>query len=595
MRDGWTEFPGWRGLLEDYTAFYEASWLEGRVLICNEPVLKEKAKERLGSTSWTGEGFKVLDFYGIVEGCLKSREEQVGEVLKKLMKALEMLELICVNLFLSPWRKEIRTLKTFTGNFVYFVQSVLPEHTLKNVLRKIGYMEKKATEFSVVETINEQKTKETAFEIFLARNECEVILENMKEGKHCSFLAILQQRSQMYWKNEKNEHKQDQLPPERESLSVASPNSQQAPPCYSPRQNSLSKLELHLKRTGKNKEEYLSEFSPSVVSINQTTERHQENKHQATGSCHMHSKHSDSDEFLKTYSDIIIAKKHIFQEDLSLKRLTKEQTDKACTLKELTRAETNTSRLHFLASSGPQSFAICTKTTSEKSKAAEKYTLKQVTQEVSDDSPFSNTTRDTETSPDPLSSISHEEKKQKENTMSDCTPATELDLTQDHVDHELSSSFSKLKISETNEDYLKFPVEETAQPEPELYRENQDVQLGDPNYTGKCLHSAGSAAPSAEPVASECTSSDSKQLLMEAGPEGFIYVREPPHSVYIPPESLESQPPCAKLMDCHCQRKDSSTQPPSCTDTFPIDNSFFKMEETQETFVVISKQTNPKD
>uniref|UniRef100_A0A9L0SMU8 Spermatogenesis-associated protein 2 PUB-like domain-containing protein n=1 Tax=Equus caballus TaxID=9796 RepID=A0A9L0SMU8_HORSE len=90
-------------------------------------------------------------------------------VCHKLVQALEFLELISVNLLLFPWRKEIRSLKTYTGNFAYWVRPVLSEHTLRTILGRLGYVATSEAEFSLVQATSEEDTKQTVFEIFLAR------------------------------------------------------------------------------------------------------------------------------------------------------------------------------------------------------------------------------------------------------------------------------------------------------------------------------------------------------------------------------------------------------------------------------------------
>ncbi|NXT00399.1 SPAT2 protein, partial [Jacana jacana] len=141
--------------------------------------------------------------------CRRARGQRGGNVLRDLLKALEVLELLCVNLLISPWRKEIRSLKTFTGNFVYYVQSVLPDDIVKTVLEKIGYIATTATEFSLVKERNNEETKQTAFEIFLARIECESILEMTNEEKHGNLEAALQKRTQMH---QNHRDKEDRTP-----------------------------------------------------------------------------------------------------------------------------------------------------------------------------------------------------------------------------------------------------------------------------------------------------------------------------------------------------------------------------------------------
>ncbi|KFQ21445.1 Spermatogenesis-associated protein 2, partial [Merops nubicus] len=88
--------------------------------------------------------------------------------------------------------------QTFTGNFVYYIQSVLPDDIVKTVLEKIGYTATTATEFSLVKKRNYEETKQTAFEIFLARIECETILEMTDKEKHGNLEKTLQKRTQTH-------------------------------------------------------------------------------------------------------------------------------------------------------------------------------------------------------------------------------------------------------------------------------------------------------------------------------------------------------------------------------------------------------------
>ncbi|NXP70749.1 SPAT2 protein, partial [Ramphastos sulfuratus] len=148
--------------------------------------------------------------------CRRARGERGGSVLRDLLRALEVLELLCVNLLLCPWRKEIRSLKTFTGNFVYYIQSVLPDDIVTTVLEKIGYTATTATEFSLVKKRNNEETKQTAFEIFLARIECETILELTSKEKHGKVEKTLQKRTKM---QQHLHDKEDQMPQEEEAES----------------------------------------------------------------------------------------------------------------------------------------------------------------------------------------------------------------------------------------------------------------------------------------------------------------------------------------------------------------------------------------
>ncbi|NWV74295.1 SPAT2 protein, partial [Dasyornis broadbenti] len=145
------------------------------------------------------------------------------------------LELLCVNLLLCPWRREIRSLKTFTGNFVYYIQPVLPEDILKAVLEKIGYVATTATEFSLVKKRNNEETKQTAFEIFLARIECEAILEMTNEEKHGNLEKSLPQGTQTH-QHQGEENKEDQVAQRGDAESLENEGNSETSLCLAPQQ-----------------------------------------------------------------------------------------------------------------------------------------------------------------------------------------------------------------------------------------------------------------------------------------------------------------------------------------------------------------------
>lgn len=93
-------------VLRDYLAYYAARGAEGKLAVCDEASLKARARRLLGQRRRG-----ALDVCSVAERCRRARGERGGSVLRDLLKALEVLELLCVSLLLFPWRKEIRSLK----------------------------------------------------------------------------------------------------------------------------------------------------------------------------------------------------------------------------------------------------------------------------------------------------------------------------------------------------------------------------------------------------------------------------------------------------------------------------------------------------
>ncbi|NXG54518.1 SPAT2 protein, partial [Hemiprocne comata] len=181
--------------------------------------------------------------------CRRARGERGGSVLRDLLKALEVLELLCVNLLLSPWRKEIRSLKTFTGNFVYYIHSVLPDDIVKTVLEKIGYIATTATEFSLVKKRNNEETRQTAFEIFLARIECETILEMTNEEKHGNLEKTLEKRTQMHW-HHGDKDKEDQTPQREDAENPENKENSETSLCLATQQKSSTNSDVAFEAAG---------------------------------------------------------------------------------------------------------------------------------------------------------------------------------------------------------------------------------------------------------------------------------------------------------------------------------------------------------
>ncbi|XP_061101730.1 spermatogenesis-associated protein 2-like protein [Conger conger] len=177
----------------DYLTYYKQVWPQGDLSICQETEVTEKAKRFLLTESNPDSRFTVFDFYGTVE-CLTEGRREFRDALRELAKATELLEMLCVNLFLFPWKKEIKTLKTFTGPFVYWIKPVLPQTMVKYILESIGYHPETDMEYRLDKSADPEKATQMGFELFLARQECEYLLE-VGQNRPWDFMEILQQRS----------------------------------------------------------------------------------------------------------------------------------------------------------------------------------------------------------------------------------------------------------------------------------------------------------------------------------------------------------------------------------------------------------------
>ncbi|XP_078527066.1 uncharacterized protein LOC144799570 [Lissotriton helveticus] len=258
-------------LFLDYIAYYEERWLQGKLTPCNEEATKERAKHILLPASCLSEEFGGDSLYSIIATHLQKRNDQEGDSLKNVIRAFEFMELVSVNLFLSPWRKEIRSLKTFTGSFVYNVRSVLPETVVKGILQKLGYSTLKATEFILTQKIDEQKSQKIAFELFLARIECELIVELSNGGKTCNLLKFLRTRAAVTGKNGVEEQ-ENQTAFKNEPPSLGNANIKKTNTCPISKQRLLNKDGLPPEARGS---KVGGHFEAVKVTVTSTTQMYQ--------------------------------------------------------------------------------------------------------------------------------------------------------------------------------------------------------------------------------------------------------------------------------------------------------------------------------
>ncbi|XP_022056032.1 uncharacterized protein si:ch211-189a15.5 [Acanthochromis polyacanthus] len=187
---------------EDYLNYYLE--LGAEIRPCRDARLLEKAAQYLLRGAEPSGTFTVFPFYQAVtevtEGC-DTLSIDCRKHLSAFIKATELLETLCLNLFLQPWKKEIKTLKTFTGPFVYCLLPVLSRSTIQSILTSIGYLphtKAPQSEFRLSEDANTDRAILVGFELLLARVECYHLLELLEKDQlgpqEC--LEVLQRRVQ---------------------------------------------------------------------------------------------------------------------------------------------------------------------------------------------------------------------------------------------------------------------------------------------------------------------------------------------------------------------------------------------------------------
>ncbi|XP_008060133.1 spermatogenesis-associated protein 2 [Carlito syrichta] len=139
--------------------------------------------------------FRLIQFYEVVESSLRARS---SSSLRALHCAFGVLETVGINLFLYPWKKEFRSIKTYTGPFVYFVKSTLLEEDIRAILNHMGYVPELGTAYKLKELVETLQVKMVSFELFLAKVECEQMLEihaQVKDKGYSELDVVSERRS----------------------------------------------------------------------------------------------------------------------------------------------------------------------------------------------------------------------------------------------------------------------------------------------------------------------------------------------------------------------------------------------------------------
>ncbi|XP_077144510.1 protein BEAN1 isoform X2 [Ranitomeya variabilis] len=275
-------------LYQDYIAHYESTSHEGNVTLCDPPLqCRGDAHQCRGDAhqcncpAALGENYSQL----IRQNLQSEKLEHKVEALKQMMKGFAILELICVNLFLFPWRKEIRTLKKFTGTFVYFIQPVIPEDAIRQILQRVGYSIVSKTEYTIGGKINSEEAKQTAFDLYLSRIQCDNMLWRLNEDKSVSVSLLV------HGPGHEAKHRSD--PTGQTGKDTREPGEMQ---------------NLDLKSNDPSNDDPIKAVGMTVTSTSSQDDISDLSEEKPR----YYTKRMDSDEFLYNYSDLNLAQQPIF-------------------------------------------------------------------------------------------------------------------------------------------------------------------------------------------------------------------------------------------------------------------------------------------
>ncbi|XP_078066768.1 spermatogenesis associated 2-like [Mustelus asterias] len=186
---------GFRIIYEQYKTFCEDAHPDG---ICHDKELKGLVRLQLIKSA---ADIAVFLRHELVETISKALHNSVNypSMLKLLIGAFEMLELAAVNLFQYPWRTEFKTIKTFSGAYVHYLKPAICNEDLIRIFKKMGYTLKDNFQLEIEDPPHSSGLIRLAFEFFVTRIECEILLEIVGKLEHYKILVdeLLRERKLM--------------------------------------------------------------------------------------------------------------------------------------------------------------------------------------------------------------------------------------------------------------------------------------------------------------------------------------------------------------------------------------------------------------
>lgn len=117
-----------KDVFSKYLRYYDKVSSEGDMKVCSETQVTDEARRvLLLSEEEPRKRFNTLDFYEALYKYDQYRD--CRRHVHDLRKAAELLEMFCVNLFLFPWKKELKTLKVYKSCYRLFHLMVIAAYT----------------------------------------------------------------------------------------------------------------------------------------------------------------------------------------------------------------------------------------------------------------------------------------------------------------------------------------------------------------------------------------------------------------------------------------------------------------------------------
>ncbi|NXW94593.1 SPA2L protein, partial [Alopecoenas beccarii] len=168
---------------QEYRRCLERELRRGRPGPCSDPAFGQRLRQRLRREPALL-GALQEDGPGLLARGLRGRPDPVP-ALRGLACAFRLLELAAANLYLCPWRREFRTVQTFSGAYVHLLRPALPEADLLRSFGQLGYKQCDQHCLTISRLPPAPELVAAACGFFACQLECEILAELVQQLQPC--------------------------------------------------------------------------------------------------------------------------------------------------------------------------------------------------------------------------------------------------------------------------------------------------------------------------------------------------------------------------------------------------------------------------
>ncbi|NWX03603.1 SPA2L protein, partial [Caloenas nicobarica] len=160
---------------QEYRRCLERELRRGRPGPCSDPSFGQRLRQQLRREPALL-GTLQEDGPALLARGLRGRPDPVP-ALHGLACAFQLLELAAANLYLCPWRREFRTVQTFSGAYVHLLRPALPEADLLRSFGRLGYEQHDRHRLTISQLPPMPELVAAACGFFACQLECEILAE----------------------------------------------------------------------------------------------------------------------------------------------------------------------------------------------------------------------------------------------------------------------------------------------------------------------------------------------------------------------------------------------------------------------------------